>query len=498
MLNSLRVNTLTSYISQGYAAIIGIAVMPFLFSALGSDAFGLIGFFTVAQVVINLLGSGFNPTLSREVAKEKKRFKNVYLISVIKSFELIFSFLVIFILIGAFFISNWFASEWFESQLSVDLLSSIVLIIFIVCAVRFQSVLYLSALRGFEDFLWINSVSIIINTFRFPISLLFVNYYPSIKLYFIFHLVIAVVELLIMRNRTGKLLGINFWLPDHFSFYNIKKLGKFAKAVAITAVISVAIGQADKVLMSKLLTLSEYGYFTVCIMLANGILLLGFPIGTVLIPRLTALYADDSLDEFRQLYIKFTKFVCIFIVPGAIVLAGFSQNIIYLFTDSIEAASWGKDILSYYTLGNAFLIVGGFQYYQQVAKGNLKYHVRYSTALLVCSLPLLVIFANKYGAIAVAVIWFAFRLIAFVFWVPYIHKKMETIKYSQWFSHAVFPGLLTACIAYGLFKSNDVEIVNNKVLLMSQLILFYCGTLGVTYLCYKFSSKIRYFKLGQS
>ncbi len=496
MASSVKFNTITSYISQGYAAIIGIVVLPFLFSALGSGAFGLIGFFTVTQIIINLLGAGFSPTLAREIAKEKNKFKNSYLISVTKSLELIFYFLFSLICLAAIFSSNWFANEWFESDMSVDSLSSVVCIIFIVCALRLQTVLYLSAIRGFEDFLWVNSVSIIINTLRFPVSLLLVLYYPSIKTYFIFHLVVAVIELLIMRYRIGKLLGIHFWLPNHFSWSNVKKLGTFAKAVAITAVISVVIAQADKVLMSGLLPLFEYGYFTVCIMLANGILMLGFPIGTVLIPRLTSLYANSQLDEFRHLYIKFTKFVCLFVVPVAVVIAGFSQNVIYLFTGSIEAAQWGKDILSYYTLGNAFLIVGGFQYYQQVAKGNLKYHVRYSTVLLVCTLPLIIIFANLYGAIAVAVIWFAFRLIAFIFWVPYIHKKMETIKYSQWLFQAVLPSLLVSCVAYIVFKINDANIIEDKMLLLVQLVVFYLLTLAVTFLSYKLSSKISYLKLG--
>ncbi|MBA6360726.1 oligosaccharide flippase family protein [Colwellia sp. BRX8-6] len=290
-------------------------------------------------------------------------------------------------------------------------------------------------------------------------------------------------------------MGINFWLPDHFSFYNVKKLGRFAKAVAITAVISVVIAQADKVLMSKLLTLSEYGYFTVCIMLANGILLLGFPIGTVLIPRLTALYADGKLDEFRQIYIKFTKFVCIFIVPGAIVLAGFSQNIIYLFTGSTEAANWGKDILSYYTLGNAFLIVAGFQYYQQVAKGDLKYHVRYSMALLLCSLPLIMFFGSEYGVIAVAIIWLFFRVFAFIFWVPYIHAKMKTIKYSHWLFQAVLPSLLVSIIAYALLKEYDENIIENKVTLLVQLVGFYMTILVITFFSYKLVLNKK-FKLG--
>tara|TARA_R110002060_G_scaffold74577_1_gene83893 strand:+ start:7627 stop:9120 length:1494 start_codon:yes stop_codon:yes gene_type:complete len=485
MVSTVKFNVLTSYISQGYAAVIGIVVMPFLFSALGSDAFGLIGFYTVVQIIINLLGSGFNPTISREVAKEKVKLKNPYLISVIKSFEMIFFFFMILILLGSYFSSNWFALNWFKSEITIELLASIVFTIFIISAVRLQSVLYLSALRGLEDFLWINSANIIFNTLRFPVGLLIVLYFPSVEIYFIFHFIVALVEATVLRLRAGKLLGINFWLPDHFSFSNIKGLGQFAKAVAITAVISVLIAQADKVLMSKLLTLSEYGYFTVCMMLANGILMLGFPIGTVLIPRLTSLYANKKMDEFRSLYIKFTKFICIIIVPGAVIIAGLSNNVVYLFTDSIEAANWGGRILSYYSLGNAFLIVAGFQYYQQVAKGDLKYHVRYSIALLLISLPSIAILGNFYGALGVAALWLFFRVLAFVFWVPYIHGKMKTIKYSDWFILAVFPSLLISTFAYIILKSYDTNIIENKILLLSQLVGFYLALLVITFLSYK-------------
>ena len=489
-MSNIKLNTLTSYISQGYAAIIGIIIMPFLFSILGSDAFGLIGFFSVLQIVINLFGSGFTPTIAREIARTSNKYQNKYLISITRTFETIFQVLLCAIILFAYFYSPWFSESWFNSEIPSLVLTDIVFMIFIICALRFQSVLYLSVLRGYEDFTWLNTTAIIFNTFRYPISLLIAYYYPDIVLYFYWQLVISTFELIFLRVRIGKLLGFSSWLPGYFNLSNIKALKNFAQAVAITAIISVTITQTDKIIMSNVLSLSDYGYFTICMMLSNGILMLGYPIGTVLIPRLTSLYSDGKLTEFSNLYIKFTQFICIFIIPGAIVIAGFSSNVVFLFTNSEEAALWGGSVLNYYALGNAFLIVGGFQYYQQVAKGELKYHVRYSIALLVTSLPLIIIFGYQYGAIAVAIIWFSFRLFSFVFWVPYIHKKLKTVKYIPWLCQGILPSASICSVSYAIIKLNDGVLINDKLLLLIVLISTYLAIVACCLISYKLSKKL--------
>ena len=313
-MSNIKINALTSYISQGYAAIIGIIIMPFLFSILGSDAFGLIGFFSILQVIINLLGAGFTPTLAREIARFNNKYKNQYLISITRTFETIFQVLLCAIILSAYLSSSWFSESWFHSEIPSVRLNNIVFFIFIICALRFQSVLYLSVLRGYEDFTWLNSTAIVFNTFRYPVSLLIVYYRPNIELYFYWQLSISIIELILLRVRTGKLLGLSNWVPGYFNLNNLGALKHFAKAAAITAIISVTITQTDKFIMSNALSLSDYGYFTICMMLSNGILMLGYPIGTVLMPRLTSLYANGKLTEFSELYIKFTKCICIFII----------------------------------------------------------------------------------------------------------------------------------------------------------------------------------------
>ena len=148
--------------------------------------------------------------------------------------------------------------------------------------------------------------------------------------------------------------------------------------------------------------------------------------------------------------------------------------------------------MNYYSLGNAFLIVAGFQYYQQVAKGELKYHLRYSLALLITTLPLIFIFGYQYGAIAVAIIWFMFRLFSFVVWVPYIHKKLETVKYSSWLVQGILPSALICSIGYTVIKLSLNDLIHDKIILLMVLVLSYFLTVSCCLVSYKLFAKLKF------
>ena len=46
---SFKRNVIASYVSQIYTAVIGIVMLPFYIKLMGSEAYGMIGFFTMLQ-----------------------------------------------------------------------------------------------------------------------------------------------------------------------------------------------------------------------------------------------------------------------------------------------------------------------------------------------------------------------------------------------------------------------------------------------------------------
>src|SRR5262245_57290155 len=66
---SLKSNIAATYVSQLYTTLIGIVFVPVYLKYMGSEAYGLVGFFAMLQAWFNLLDLGLTPTIARESAR---------------------------------------------------------------------------------------------------------------------------------------------------------------------------------------------------------------------------------------------------------------------------------------------------------------------------------------------------------------------------------------------------------------------------------------------
>ena len=66
---TFRTNVAVSYVSHIYVAAVGIGVTPLYLKALGAEAFGLVGFFTMLLAWFYLLDLGLSPAILRETAR---------------------------------------------------------------------------------------------------------------------------------------------------------------------------------------------------------------------------------------------------------------------------------------------------------------------------------------------------------------------------------------------------------------------------------------------
>lgn len=78
-----------------------------------------------------------------------------------------------------------------------------------------------------------------------------------------------------------------------------------------------------------------------------------------------------------------------------------------------------------------------FQYYLQYVYGNLKYHVRYNTFSVLVNVPLIMFLAVEYGSIGVAWLWFGFRVLSLLIWVPFVHNRFAPWLHMVWFMKEV-------------------------------------------------------------
>lgn len=149
---SLKHNVIANYVGQAYKALIGIIMMPIYLSYLGSEAFGLIGFYVMLQSWMQLLDLGMKPTLARESSKYRAGSIGIIeLRTVLRTLEVIFVATGILVAVGIILFSNYIATSWLNViNLDLSSVSLAIAVMAIIVATRWVSSLYTGVLSGLE------------------------------------------------------------------------------------------------------------------------------------------------------------------------------------------------------------------------------------------------------------------------------------------------------------------------------------------------------------
>lgn len=477
---ALKNNVLANYLGQFYQILIGVLIIPFFLNYLGNEAYGLIAFFALLQSWFALLDLGMSPTLSREVANffgsgsnEVKKFRNM-----ISSLEFVFLILTFFIGLSVFLFADWLALNWVNTEnLDNETVSFCIALMGIVAGFRFFTTLYRSAILGAEKQVWLNGANIVFLTLKNVGALLLFEFADtSIVLFFKYQVILGVIEFFVLGGKFYRLMNFK-GLKLYFSYNILKPILPFAFGIAYTSGIWIALTQLDKLVLSKILSLSEYGYFALVALAANSILQITGPISKALLPRMTSLLAQGKEPEMLHLYRRATQFVTVILFSVAIVVCLYPYELLYAWTGNSDSSLWAKDILLWYVLGNTILGLASFQYYLQFAHGKLKLHVRYNTVFSLLTIPLIILTAFNYGAVGVAFFWFCMRLISFLLWTPYVHKKFAPKLHMKWILQDILPvfvstvGIVFALQFFPLNFSLDRTSILIKLLSVGFIVL---------------------------
>ncbi|UJF23499.1 lipopolysaccharide biosynthesis protein [Shewanella sp. OMA3-2] len=202
--------------------------------------------------------------------------------------------------------------------------------------------------------------------------------------------------------------------------------------MAFTSAVWVLVTQTDKLILSGILPLAEYGYFTMAVLVAGGVMIISGPISSSIMPRMARLHAEGKHQELLIVYRNATQLVSVICGSAAIVIAFFAESLLYVWTGDRELARNTSLTLTLYVIGNGFLAVSAFPYYLQYAKGNLRYHLIGNAVMAVVLIPSIIVAATYYGAVGAGYAWLAVNVLYLVSWAGYVHHKLEPGLHYKW------------------------------------------------------------------
>jgi len=437
-LSLLKRNIVANYASQIYVTLIGILMLPMYIKYMGVEAFGLVGFFSMLQAWFNLLDLGLTPTIGRETARfragslDALGFRRLF-----RALSAIF-FMIAFIGgSGLLLLSSVIAEDWLNAEaLPLHEIQIAVQIMVISVALRWMCGLYRGVITGSERLVWLGGFSACIATLRF-VGVLPVMWYFGFNpmVFFTYQLLIAVIEI------TGLWFKSTYLLPKltaesdpiGWSFSPLRPVLKFSLTIAFTASVWVMVTQTDKLVLSSILPLTEYGYFTLAVLVAGGIMIIGGPVSSAIMPRMAKLEAEGNKEEVIRIYRQSTQLVTIIAGSAAVTLTFCAEPLLWAWTGDAVLASKAAPILILYAIGNGILAVAAFPYYLQYARGDLRLHFIGHLLLLFILIPSIVIAATYYGAIGAGYVWVTVNSLYLLVWVAVIHRKLEPGLHWDWF-----------------------------------------------------------------
>jgi O-antigen/teichoic acid export membrane protein len=459
----IKRNLVANYIGQGWSAIMSIAFIPLYIRYLGIESYGLIGFFGMLMTWLGLLDLGMTPTLSREMARFTGGAHSAESIrTLLRTIEIIFLSIALLTCLGVWVFSSWIANHWLNAdKIDSKTVAEAFSIMGIVTSLRFVENIYRSAIVGLQKHVIFNFVNIVISTLRGLGAvgvLIWVS--KSIRAYFIWQGVISILTLI-----TLALITYNF-LPKtkikvSFSLHSLKGVGKFAGGILGISLLSMILTQIDKVLLSKLLSLSEYGYYSLAAVSAGSLFLIIGPISQSWLPKLTELHAVNDQTKLTEKYHQGSQLVTVIMGSAAMIFIFFGETILFLWTKDADLAKKSSIVFRLLSIGNFLNGQTTMPYLMQIAAGRTSLITRINIFAVLFMVPSLIYITPRFGAIGAASIWIILNAGYILFGTLFMYRNSLSTEKWKWIINdiliPVFAAAITSAVCI-LIKPDNLTI----------------------------------------
>jgi len=435
---SLKRNFSVALFNSIWTALLGLAVVPLYLRCLGAEAYGLIGFFATTQALLQLLDFGLSPTINREVARCSATGNMAEARNLLHTLSVVYWAMSIGIALLILVVAPLIANNWLQSShLSSDTVTNSLILMGMVVACRWPVGLYMGALMGMQRVALSSIVGTVFGTLSSLGAVAVLTFIsPTIEAFFIWQACVGIAYVAAMYLIAWRIVGKNTELR-RFSFDDLKRIWRFSVGMSGLAITGVVLIQMDKVLLSKLLSLEEFGHYVLAGTVANGLYVFLTPLFNSLYPRMTSLVASGNTEKLDQLYKVGTSLFLAIFFPIVILAAIYSQDILYLWTGNSQLAASTSLIVSLLLIGTGLNGVMHFPFALQLAYGLTKLPLTITSILIIILAPLIFILTLLYGATGGALAWLILNLVYLLFGTWLTHRTILKGAAKFWLIHCV-------------------------------------------------------------
>lgn len=477
---SVKKNLIANFAGSAWSALMGLAFIPLYIRYLGMESYGLIGIFALLQAWFALLDMGLTPTLSREMARFQAGVHSPQEIrDLVCSVERLFGGVAVIIIVGVSLAAPWLSVHWLRVEhLSIDTVRNTLMLIGVVIAMRWLGGLYRSAITGLQRQVWLNACTVVFSTLRGAgVITVLIWVSPTIEAFFIYQGILSALEAWVLATQVRRILPTPP-MPARFRWEALLSVWRFAAGMSATAVLVIALTQLDKLLLSKILPLTEFGYYALASTVAGALYMLTGPVSNATYPRLVDLVSRGETQLLSEAYHRYSQMLTMVLVPCALVLSFFSEHLMLLWTHNEATTASVAPLVSLLVLGNMLNGLMHTPYNLQLAFGWTRLAVTLTAISIFFLIPALYFGVSTYGAVAAASIWVVYNILYLMASTLIMHRKLLPLEMWPWcIQDVLFPTLFATIAVFFVRLYSPLPDINHPLTSIFMMSLAGCGAL---------------------
>lgn len=450
-MSRFRANLVANVAGTGSLALVQLACVPLYVHFLGIEAYGLVGFSVMLQAALRIFDFGLSPTMNREMARYSVQAGRVEeMRDFVRTVEAGYWLVGVVAGVAICAAASWIATRWIHAgSLPMTTVQQAVMLMGAVVAAQWPLSLYQSALVGLQRQVALNGIRIAAAVLGGGGSLLVLWLVsPTVIALFAWQAFVCLLEV--------ACLAVYLWriLPPatrraRLDVAPVRRVLRFAGGMSGIAISGMVLMQMDKVILSGLLSLESFAYYTLAGLAANSLHLFIAPVFAATFPRLSAGVAAGDQEGVRQAYHDGAQLMAVLVLPLALVLAFFAPEVLRLWTGDAMLAQQTGPILVFLVAGTAINGVMFLPYALQIAHGWTSLALGVSVAMCVAMVPAVYYMGSRYGASGAATVWLALNVLNLLVAAPLTHRRLLRTEARDWMLRDVGGPLLAAVAVVG-------------------------------------------------
>jgi len=448
---TVRRNIIANFSGSAWSAVIGLAFVPVYIKLMGVESYGIVGIFASLTGMLAILDLGLSQAMNREMARLSTDQNNAgRMADTARTLEIVYWVIALAVVAVIVAISSYIAYSWLNPvHLSREFLLQTLWIIALVIGLRWPVAIYTGGLNGLQRQVLVNTLLAIFATIQAGGALLVLWFIdPTVQAFFLWQVPVAFLQVIVLR------VALWYCLPGgskgKFRKDILADIWRFAAGMTGVSALAMILLQMDKLLLSKLLSLSDFGYYMFAASAAGVLHRIFAPVFTAYYPRLTELVAKGDHAALIETYHQACQFMAVAILPLALCMTIFSRDILEIWTRNHQLVVQTSTLMALLVIGNALGGLMNIPYALQLANGWTRLAFYINMVAVIVLAPAIYFATKRWGMAGAASIWIVLNAGYVIFSIQFMHRRLLVGEKWHWYIDDVGKPLLAALFVVGV------------------------------------------------